>query len=80
MVGSLANEDDVHGSVGSVMATQREKSCENEREKELQIIDSVTSKRDARCVLVGFTASVCGYVAYSYWFRNSYHLVSILEF
>ena len=32
VVGSLAKEDDVHGSVGSVMATQRKKSCERERE------------------------------------------------
>jgi len=46
--GSLANEDEVDGSVGSVMVSQREKTWENEtvrkREKELQIFDSGTRR------------------------------------
>jgi len=65
--GSLAKEDEVDGSVGSVMARQREKTWENERvrererEKELQIFDSGTSRgrrERERCgsVLVGFTS------------------------
>jgi len=33
VVESLANEEDVHGSVGSVMATQRKNSCEREGER-----------------------------------------------